>query len=196
MSVRPVSEKFPGTSPTHCSSAPLVSPKVSVPQAPETKTLPARWPSSPPWPARRVVGADGGAEGDAAVGRAGHDHAEAHPRHGAEVVGEVAVRVGRPHRAVVVDVVAEAEPGVAEERYPLRRSRASGQADEGRRRGHERASHRSLHAFLFRPCCHAPRPAASVRLPGLRDRLLRCNIGGWHRGSASPSSRRIMTGRS
>ena len=50
-SPRPVSDRLPGTSPTHCSSAPLVSPKVRVPQAPETNTLPARWPTAPPWPA-------------------------------------------------------------------------------------------------------------------------------------------------
>ena len=87
-SVEAGQRRLPGTSPTHCSSAPLVSPKVSVPQAPETKTLPARLADAPPWPPRGIVGADRGAEGDAAVGRSGHVDAEADAGDGAQVVGE------------------------------------------------------------------------------------------------------------
>ena len=75
-------------------------------------------PSPPSASSARIVGA----EGDAAVGLAGHVDAEADARDRPQVVGRVAVLVDE-HAAVVVDVVAEAEPGVAEQRDALRRRR-------------------------------------------------------------------------
>ncbi len=108
-------------------------------------------------PTQSIVRANGGAEGDSAVGRSGHVHAEPDPGDGAQVVGEVAVRVGLPDRAVVVDVVPEPQAGVAEQHDPLRRGDPARQHAATGHRREQRSSHPSL------------RPAASS-LPGAGKR--------------------------
>ena len=97
-SPRPVSEKSPGTSPTHCSSAALVSPHRQGAEAARHEDRAGGLAEGAALAARGVVGADGGAEGDAAVGLAGHVDAEADAGDGAEIVrrGDVAVVVESP----------------------------------------------------------------------------------------------------
>ena len=67
-----------------------------------------------------VVGPDLGAEDDAAVGFAGHLHAEADLGNGADRVGGLPIVV-EEHATVVVDVVPEAEERLAEEFHALGR---------------------------------------------------------------------------
>ena len=72
-----------------------------------------------------VVGPDLGAEDDAAVGLAGHLHAEAHLRNGAESVGGLPLVI-EEHAAFVVDVVPEADERFAEEVHALGRGGPGG----------------------------------------------------------------------
>ncbi len=107
--------------------------------------------------ARGVVGANRGTEGDPRVGLAGHVDAEPDARDRAQVL----VAVGR---AVVVDVVAQTQAGVAEERNPLGRgSPADRQGGEGGG-GEEYVLHRFSSCFLVETHLKSGTPGPSTFL--------------------------------